>query len=208
MKKYSLATLLLLTVVVALGLSHVLLWRQLSLARAEVRSVRRKFGYIRVDDASKIYVAQIAEFEGVGDAYRLRFPDGADYVLHVSDATFDSTQVDPPPNPVQTVGLYDWRSGADTVLSATVLWDGAAPRLVVQAKAGPSWEYVPPDWQGGAGPADWTWLQPEGQSEYSTDDQIRLFLWRNTKTDRGLLLWLEPRAKWQARLKQTAPPGL
>ena len=76
MKSFSLSTLLLVVVIAALTFSQILLMRQLGLAHAEVNDIRRKYGYVRVTDKSKTYVAQIPENESAGDAYRLWIPKG------------------------------------------------------------------------------------------------------------------------------------
>jgi hypothetical protein len=191
MKSYSLSTLLLLTVIVALILSQLLLMHQLSLARAEVNDVRRKFGYIHVVDETKTHVAQIAENEADGDAYRLWIPRGSRYFLHLTDATFESSDSPTDPIPTKSVSLNDWERGADTVLSCVIYWENNAPRVVVHSKTSELFSYVLPDWNGASSAGELTWFQGE-QREYNANQNIQLMLWRNTSSKRGILLWLEP----------------
>ncbi len=198
MKSYSLSTLLLLTVIVALVLSQIILTRQLGLARAEVTDVRRKFGYINVVDKSKTYVAQIAQNEADGDTYRLWIPNGSHYLLHVTDATFESTDRPIKLLPTKSISLDNWKQGADTVLSCVMYWENNAPRIVVHSKAGEILNYVLQDWQGASGPSELTWFQGE-QREYNSNQNIELMLWRNKSDKRGILLWLEPFANSEKR---------
>lgn len=107
MKSYSLSTLLLLMVVVALILSQLILMQQLRVAREEVNDVRRKFGYIHVVDQSKTYVALIEENEKDGTAFRIFVPKGSHYVLHLTDATFDSNECPADPIPTTSISLKD-----------------------------------------------------------------------------------------------------
>ena len=199
MKSFSLSTLLLVVVIAALTFSQILLMRQLGLARAEVNDVRRKYGYIRVTDKSKTYVAQIPENESAGDAYRLWIPKGSRYLLHLTDSSFETNDSPINPLPTETVSLDDWSRGADTILSFSIYWENKAPRVVVHTKTDEVFDYVPSNWKGNSGPSEWTWLQSYGQTEYSADQNIRFMLWRDKTTNRGILLWLESHATFEQR---------
>ncbi len=203
MKSFSLSTLLLVVVIVALGVSQILLLRQLSLARAEVNDVRRKYGYIHVTDQSKTYVAQIAENENPGDAYRIRIPKGSRYVLHLTDAEFETNEAPKNPVPTKTISLNDGSQVTDTTLSCIIYSEKQGPRVVVYTKTDAIFDYLLPDWKGTVNPSEWTWLQSAGQTEYSTDQNIPFLLWRDKTTHRGMMLWLEPYATWEARQRQS-----
>jgi hypothetical protein len=198
MKSYSLSTLLLLMVVVALILSQVILMQQLRVAREDVNDVRRKFGYIHVVDKSKTYVALIAENEADGTAFRVWVPKGSHYVLHLTDATFDSNEGPADPVPTTSISLNDWQQGADTTLSCSLYWENNSPRAIVHDKTSQLMDHVLPDWIGASGPSELTWY-PGAQTEYTSNQNIPLMLWRNTSSKRGILLWLEPLAKSDAR---------
>lgn len=198
MKSYSLTTLLLLTVVVALILSQVLLMKQLKVAREEVNDVRRKFGYIRVVDKSKTYVALIAENEADSTAFRVWVPKGSHYVLHLTDATFDSNECPADPIPTTSISLKDWQQGADTVLSCSLYSEKNGPRAIVHDKTSQLMDHVLSDWIAASGPSEVTWY-PGAPTEYTSNQNIPLMLWRNSSSKRGILLWLEPLAKSEAR---------
>jgi len=202
MKSFSLSTLLLVVVIAALTFSQILLMRQLGLARAEVNDIRRKYGYIRVTDKSKTYVAQIPENESAGDAYRLWIPKGSRYLLHLTDSRFETNDSPTNPLPTKTILLEDWSQGADTTLSFSIYWENKAPRVVVHTKTDEIFDYVPSDWKGNSGPSEWTWLQSGWQTAYSADQNIQFVLWRDKTTTRGILLWMEPYATWEERRRQ------
>lgn len=198
MKSYSLSTLLLLMVVVALILSQVILMQQLSVARAEVNDVRRKFGYIHVVDQSKTYVALIEENEKDGTAFRIWVPKGSQYVLHLTDAKFDSNECPADPIPTTSISLKDWQQGADTMLSCSLYWEKDVPRAVVHDKTSQLMDHVLSGWIGASGPSELTWY-PGLPTEYTSNQNIPLMLWRNSSSKRGILLWLEPLAKSELR---------
>jgi hypothetical protein len=203
MKSFSLSTLLLVIVIVALAISQIILVTQLRWARAEVNDVRSKYGYIHVTDPSKTYVAQIAEKESAGDAYRIWIPKGSRYLLHLTDSNFETNDSPKNPTPTKTISLDDWRQGADTTLSCTIYWENKSPRVVVHSKSDEIFNYQPPHWEGSSGPSEWTWLQSNGQNEYSADQNIQFMLWRDKLTNRGILLWLEPIANSELRRRQS-----
>jgi len=97
--------------------------------------VRRKYGYIKIDNEKMTYVSRIAENEETKDAYRIIVPAGSRYMLHLTDAVFEDDF--PPQNPVptRTISLNGWREGADVVLSYSCFWEKDAHRIVVHTEA-------------------------------------------------------------------------
>jgi hypothetical protein len=203
-KSFSLSTLLLLVVIAALSFSQIVLIWQLSSARSEVQEIRRKFGYIRVTDRTKTYVAQIAENEANGDAYRIWIPKGRRYVLHLTDGIFETTDRPTNPIPTKSYAMNDWAEGADTTLSCSIYWENKTNRVLVHSKTDELFDYSMPDWQAGSGPSELTWFQPYGQSEYTADQTIQFMLWRNTNNKRGILLWMEPMEQFEKRKREEA----
>ena len=199
MKSFSLLTLFLLVVIAVLAVSQFVMMGQLADARAEVDSVRRKYGHIRVENESKTYVSRITDNEQDNDAYRIRVPAGSRYLLHLTDATFEKSDYPDNPIPTKTISLNGWREGADAVLSYSIYWESNAPRVVVHTETEEMFDYVPPGWVNGAGPTEGSHLTTEPQAEFSTDDAIQLMWWREPSTRRGIMLWLEPHTKWEAR---------
>lgn len=59
-------------------------------------------------------------------------------------------------------------------------------------------DHVLSDWVGSSGPSELTWY-PGVPTEYTSNQNIPLMLWRNSISKRGILLWLEPLAKSEAR---------
>ena len=201
MKSYSLFSLLLLIVIVALAVSQFVMMRQLREARTEIDAVRSKYGYIRVDDPSKTYVSRIADNEEDVDSYRICVPAGSRYLLHLTDTTFENSDYPNNPTPTKTISLNHWREGADAVLSYSIYWENDAPRFVVHTETEKMFDYVPTDWVAGTGggPSEGSHLTTESQAEFSTSDTIRFMWHRDPATKRGLMLWLEPYAKWEAK---------
>jgi hypothetical protein len=199
MKSYSLLTLILVVVIAALTVSHIVMMRQLADARAEVESIRRRFGHIRVDDESRTYVARITEpNEPTDHAYRIRVPAGSRYLLHLSDTPFVADDYPPDPVPTKTISLNGWRDGADVVLSYSIRWEKNAPRVIIHTQTEEMFDYVPPDWTSG-GPSGWSHLQTDPQVAFSTDETIRFMRWHDATTKRGFMVWLEPFSKWNDR---------
>ena len=188
-------------VIAALGVSQFVMMRQLADAQAEIENVRRKYGYIRVDDESKTYVSRIAENEEANDAYRIIAPAGSRYMLHLSDATFDSDGYPVQLKPTKTISLNGWRDGADVILSYYVYMEDGVPRIVVHTEADQFFNYIPPNWQTGSGPSEGGHLETDSQQAFSIDETIKLMWWRDWTTKRGLILWLEPHSKWEAKRK-------
>ena len=199
MKSYKLSTLFLLVVIVALSVSQLVMMRRLANASAEIDSVRSKYGHVRVDDPSKTYVARIVDNEQSQSAWRIRVPAGSRYLIHITDATFEKSEYPDDPIPTETISLNGWQGGADVVLSCSVRWENNAPRVVVHTETEKLFDYAPPNWVNSTGPREGSQFTPRPQAEFSIDETIRFMWWRDPSTKRGIMLWLEPIAKWDAR---------
>lgn len=198
-KSYSLSTLLLLMVIAALIMSQIVMMWRLADARSELELNRRRFGYIHVDDESKSYVARIPEPNAQEKtSYRIRVPAGSRYLLHLTDTTFSGEGYPTNPVPTRSISLNSWRDGADVILSYCIYWKDNAPRLNVHTETEEFFDYVPPDWTNG-GPSESTRLESNPQNEYPIDKTIEIMSWRDSRTKRGLMLWLEPYSSWNAR---------
>ncbi len=78
--RFSLATLLLVTTIAAMGITITLLMREVGPLRAEVKFLREERGKLWVQDESKIHVIRIPDYtdEGV-NKYRVYLPPGRNY---------------------------------------------------------------------------------------------------------------------------------
>lgn len=198
-KSYSLSTLMLLMIIVALSLTLVVTRWKFVEVHDELEVNRQRFGHIRVDDESKTYVSRITNpNESVGTSYRIRVPEGSRYLLHLSDMVSDESGFPVNPEPTKSISLNGWRDGADVILTYSLYWENDAPRFRVHTESQSFFNYVPPDWSG-QGRNEATQLETSPQVEYSTDETVNFVWWRDPVTDRGLLLWLEPYDEWHRK---------
>ncbi|NNE00016.1 MAG: hypothetical protein HKN47_22075 [Pirellulaceae bacterium] len=199
MKRFSLLTLLLSTAIAALLVSQFVMMRKLVEARNEIDVVRRKYGYIKVNDPSLTYVNAIAENEQGPAAMRLIVPAGSRYMLHLSDTKFDhETKIDTLPA-ATTISLNSWRNGADVTLSYAIHMENGNPVVHVHTETETLLTYKVPNWTKSGQPNEGTGSPLDGQREFSTDETIPIMTWRDTGTGRGIALWLEPHARYAAR---------
>jgi hypothetical protein len=140
---FSLLTLFLVIAIAALGVSHYVMMRQVrdaerkvEAARKELEVARKQFGYLRIDDPQKIY---LAKFKGSGilttayaNRYRLYIPPGHRFLLHVGETELSKT-VGPigPASPFATKSMNSWREGADVILYWTNSKEGEMRRIKV-----------------------------------------------------------------------------
>ncbi|MBN1910567.1 MAG: hypothetical protein JW818_12555 [Pirellulales bacterium] len=196
---FSLATLMLLVVIVAQGISQYVMMRELAAARAEVEEIRRKYGHIRVEDEQKVYIASITENENVGTAYRLRIPPGCHYMLNLADTTFPANGYLEDPRPTKTLSMNTWKKGADVVLSYMIYNDGKKQKVRVWTETATLFDYHLKNWVDSVGPSEGSSLEAIPQKAFSPNETIRLMSWKNPETRRGVILWMEPLAAWEAR---------
>jgi hypothetical protein len=192
-------TLLLLVVIVAQIVSQAVMMRQLADARAEIDEVRRKYGYIRVENDQQVFVARIVENENNVDAYRIHIPSGHHYLLHLTDAVFPTEGYLVDPQPTTTLSMNSWKEGADVVLSYAIYQENGTRRVRVWTETEELFDYRLENWVETAGPTEGSHLQTHPQEAFSPDETIRFMWCRNPETQRGVMLWMEPVAAWQAR---------
>lgn len=209
-RSFSLSALLTFFAFAALIVSQIVMMRYFVLARAEIADVRRRFGYIRIDNEEQIYVARITETEPGEDAYRLHIPPGNHYMLHLTEAEFPTENYPVDPIPTGTMSMNGWKDGADVVLRFWIAKgiDGK-PVVHVATYTEELFDFRLENWWSG-GPTEASNLETNPQKTFDPDSTIR-FLWRrNPKTARGVMLWMEPVADWRARKSlisnQTDPP--
>lgn len=198
-KSFSLLTLLLLTVIVAMAVSQVTLMRKMAEAEAEVNEARRLYGHIRIRDAEKTIVQRLEDTPERRSAYRVHIPPGRHYILHISDVPFVGglPPADLPPS--ANLSMNNWREGADVILSYYTRVEGEQHRMVVHTESQELFNYVIEGWTNGPMPnSRWT-LEPGVQKELARDDTIQLMWHLNEATQRGVVLWMEPVDQWQKR---------
>ena len=173
--------------------------RYFSLARAEIADVRRRFGYIRIDDQEQIYVARITESEPGVDAYRIHIPPGNHYMLHLTESEFLNESYPVDPKPTGTMSMDQWTEGADVVLR---FWISNGPLghpvVHVSTNAEELFDYRLGRWWSG-GPTEESSLQTNPQKAFDPENNDS-FLWRpNASNGRGVMLWMEPVHDWRTR---------
>lgn len=208
MKSYSLLTLLFVVTLVALTVSQIMTMKELAEARAEVDSIRRKYGWIRIEDESKAYVSRFVNDDrermvggfGAQQTFRIVVPAGSRYLLHLTDAVAGENSYSGKLTPTKTFALDRWRNGADAVISCRVSRENNSPRVVVHTETDLIFDYLPPNWSVGYSHRFESWPDLVGQqTEFATDETIRLYWCREVNAQRGFMLWLEPQEKWAQR---------
>lgn len=196
-KSFSLFALLMLILVLALLVSQVVMMRQLADARAEVDDVRRRYGHLVVENDEQTFVARIQN-EQYENAYRLHIPPGRHYVLHVTDAQFPRDDYLDDPQPTTNLHMHPWKQGADVLLSYSTGFKNGTAFLEVHTETEQLIDYAVEGWTDTGGESHGFQIDTPQQA-FAPDDTIR-FMWRrNPVTGRGMMLWMEPLAKHQAR---------
>ena len=198
-RSFSLTTLLLLTTIAALIVGLVAMGRRLADMQAEVDVIRRKYGHIRAEEPDTIYIARIQENESSRNEYRLVVPPGHHYMLHVTETTISESDYPADPTPTKTISLNGWKEGADVLLSYSINVEGSDRRLIVRTNTEEFFDYRLEDWQDGGIPNEGSHMQTNGQRAFRPDETIRFMWYRNPDTKRGVMLWMEPADRWEAR---------
>ena len=203
MKRFSISSLLLIVAIVAVLVSHVRTSIQLREAQREILEIRQTYGYINVQDKTKINVVSLSK-EKRHDADALRFvvPPGDRYFLHLSETTAREISEVPSGRPKITYSL-GWKDGADVILRYETLIDPgpSTPYIQVGTRNRHCFTYRPEDW-----PED-VYFDSVAQFDASEPKEIQpgqpIFLYRGQAAtlDRGVVLWLEPESHRNKRRK-------
>lgn len=188
-----------------MAVSQFTLMRKNSHAVAEVDDVRQRYGHVRVKDPEKIYVVRIPQNP---DSFRFVFPKGARYMVHLTDANYKEFRESPVPS--KTIALNDLSDGGDFVLTIRVNWENNAPRARIYTNSEEFFDYIPNDWAGSEDPHQTFYLQTNPEADFSINETITLFWWREPIAGRALIVWLEPRDVWwerRERRKELAEPS-
>jgi hypothetical protein len=199
-KSYSLLTFLLVITIVALITSQVVMMRQLAQAKSEIDGWRRKFGYVDVEDKTKIYFAKVADaYSGSNNAYRIYFPPGHRYMLNLSYSDYPRDGYLDDPTPVKSISLNSWMQGEDIWFEYKIQGDGNKRSVIAKSHEGDLIDYELKDWVESNYPTSGSQLEADPQVSFELGQRIPIMWWRDEKTQRGVMLWLEPEADWFAR---------
>jgi hypothetical protein len=209
---FSLVTIFLLVTIAALSVSHVAMMRRMrevqSVARAEVATanaelelVRKEFGYIKVEDPKRIYITRIESNAAGGNHYRMHIPAGTQLMLHITDTNFSPRGEPESRKPTKTLSMNSWQDGDDVILTFFIqLDDDGTPRLKVFTDTEPlfdyrldGWEQPQPDF-----PNSGSDLTTDEQKSFPPHETIHFMKFWNDVTKRGVMLWMEPLAQWEA----------
>lgn len=200
---FSLLTIFLLTVIVALFISQVLMMRELHEARQELLEVRKEFGYIKPPTADRIQIARIEGGEQKGvTRYRMRIPPGHQFMLHISEMK-GLTVAGYPENleATKTMSMNSWREGADCILQWSSGRDPDGTKcLDVATDSEELFHYRLEDWKPPRGYPNSSWELPTDERQsFSPDETIRFMTFENDRLARGVVLWMEPAEQWLKR---------
>jgi hypothetical protein len=111
--RFSLQTLLLVTTIVAMGITIWLLMREVGPLRAEVKKLREETGKLWIEDETKIHAIRIDDYLYRGACrYRVWLPRGRKYLLKLADLGIPEEGL-----PETGKTLYQLESGSDQVIT-------------------------------------------------------------------------------------------
>jgi hypothetical protein len=193
MKTFSLRSILVAFVFAALLLSVVVSFVRLQEVNRELDTVRQNYGYMKIEDETKINVISLAqERSHNGDALRFVIPPGKRYFLHLSETTAEDNDELPSGRHKTTVSL-GWKEGQDVILGYRLLIDPVkqTPYLRVGSRNQDFFTYRPDDWPSEISLSTVSQLQAHEKLELSPDEPIILMRATSKAIDRGIVLWLE-----------------
>jgi hypothetical protein len=206
--QYSLRTLFIVVLLIAMGISQFTLMRQLREAKSEIAAVRREFGYIHIDqdNEKKILISQIDKDGHGSKTYRMHVPPGQHYMMNLYVGPLSkSGKMPEDANPTETISLNPWQNGADIALSIRVVdqQDGKGDRVIVKTDEGTMIDYQVnksiPNWDGSRGYSGSS-LDATDQKELSPTKPIQFYSLSDLKNDsRGIIVWLETVENYEAR---------
>jgi hypothetical protein len=205
MKSYSLRSVLLLFAIAALLLSHIVTSTRLQEANQELGVVRRNYGYMKVEDDSKINVISLAqERDSNSDALRFIVPPGERYFLHLSETTAKDNDKLPDGKHKTTIALNGWVDGEDVILRYGVYIDPdkQTPYLRVGSGTQGFFTYRPDDWPSDVSLSTVFQLAATEKVEVSRNEPIVLMRAVSETIDRGVVLWIESETHRNSRAKR------
>lgn len=190
MKSFSFRTILVVVAFVALLLSHALTSARLLDATRELDVVRRNYGYMKIENASKINVVSLAQEEG---AFRFVIPPGERYYLHLSETNAKNNSDLPTGRHKTTIALNSWADGEDTILRFGMCLnpDDETPYLEVGSQNQGFFTYRPENWPSAVSLSSVYQLEASNKLELPVDKPIILLRAKSDEIDRGIVLWLE-----------------
>jgi hypothetical protein len=219
---FSLLTIFLLVAIAALSASHVALMRrmrevraaaaaevaaaraQVDAANAELELVRKEYGYLKIEDPKRIYITRI-EGEAGHRPYRMHIPAGTHLMLHITDTNFSPRGEPESWKPTKTKSMNSWTDGADVILKWTLPpEDDGTRRLKVVTDSEDLFDYRLEGWEEPepGNPTSGYDVATDAQSSFSPGETICLMKFWNDVNKRGVMLWMEPFAQWQANRGQ------
>lgn len=198
MKSFSLRAILVAVAFVALLLSHALTSARLHDAYRELEDVRRNYGYMKIENSSKINVVSLGQEKG---AFRFVIPPGERYYLHLSETTAQGNSDLPSGQHKTTVALNNWKDGEDVILrfGLYVNPDTDTPYLDVGSQSQGFFTYRPENWPRGISLSVVSQLNASEKLELPPNDPIILMRAKSDELDRGIVLWLESETHRKSR---------
>ena len=187
---------------VALSLSHFLVSMRLSEANRELDGVRKNYGYMKIEDVTKINVISLVQHKGTNrDALRFIIPPGERYFLHLSETTANENSILPSGSHKTTVALNSWVDGEDVIIQYSLNIDPKkqTPYLNVSSANEGFFTYVPDDWPSGVSLSMAFQLDVPNKTEISPKEPIVLMRAKTDSIDRGIVLWLESESHQKSR---------
>ncbi len=204
-KNFSLSSLLLVMTIACLSLALVILQSRSTLLQHKLEQYKERFGELEVLSPGRVSLTRLAsqvEILGPGGQptspedfgrYRISVPWGYRALLRLGDSTFSNAEPLSNPPPTKSVSMNEWSFGADDVLTYIVTTDlDGRPRILVSNQKQTLIDYQMDDWPDTSVLAEVQHLETPETASFSVSEPIRLTLWRDPVTKRGVMLWLEP----------------
>ncbi len=198
MKSFSIRSILVVVAFVALLLSHALTSVRLNDAQRELDVVRRTYGYMKIENSSKINVVSLAQEKG---AFRFVIPPGERYFLHLSETNAQGNSALPTGEHKTTVALNKWVDGEDVILrfGMYINPESDTPYLEVGSQNQRFFTYRPENWPSGISLTEVDKLDASEKLELLPNDPIILMRAKSDEIDRGIVLWLESETHRKSR---------
>ncbi len=213
--RFSLLTLLLLTALLVVGMSHYVTSRRLDATQAELRKANNDLGQLTVDDASQLHAISLPTFQHQQWRWRVQLPPGPRYRLRwlVDNVPQDGVPQAPRANQVELLDSYAKPvvTGEPFILTLALTKDAAGKASLTCALPDRS-STIPfkdqPAWSDGDSGIGWSTWTAGMQGTESVDKTAPLMLLRyrrgkevpggwtvETNPTEGIAVWIEAFAK-------------